>query len=429
MTAEIVVVNAIGVALAADSAVTIGSESKVYTSADKLFLLSNSAPIGIMIYGNSNFVGVPWETIIKAYRAERRRGFATVREYAKDFLAFLTTGPLLPLQKQRQDVHRILQYFFYTFMRAVDRRLQQDMKGAAKKLSTSDIKKILDDVSIASEETVKKRKNIVGLPRNVRSTVRHVFGRDIEKFRNSALQKLPISAAASRRLASTAVEVLVRECFKPGVSGVVVAGFGTREYMPAFVSYRLEGMIEGHPRFYLEHEERVDSDNHSFVRSFAQGDMVHTFMEGIDPDLLQMIEESTRHVFAGAFEAILHEVKSLDPKLAGSLLKKVGKRLSSLLDGLIKQWQDRRREDHWGTVMDVVSVLPKDELAAMAEAMVNLTKFKRRVSAGVETVGGPIDVAVITKGDGFVWVKRKHYFEPSLNPRVISRLTKEIHNG
>ncbi len=38
-----------------------------------------------------------------------------------------------------------------------------------------------------------------------------------------------------------------------------------------------------------------------------------------------------------------------------------------------------------------------------------------------ETVGGPIDVAVITKGDGFVWVKRKHYFSPEYNPRVIAR--------
>jgi hypothetical protein len=32
-----------------------------------------------------------------------------------------------------------------------------------------------------------------------------------------------------------------------------------------------------------------------------------------------------------------------------------------------------------------------------------------------ETVGGPIDVAVISKGDGLIWIKRKHYFSPELN--------------
>ena len=34
----------------------------------------------------------------------------------------------------------------------------------------------------------------------------------------------------------------------------------------------------------------------------------------------------------------------------------------------------------------------------MAESLVNLTSFKRRVTMDAETVGGPIDVAVISKG-------------------------------
>jgi hypothetical protein len=71
-------------------------------------------------------------------------------------------------------------------------------------------------------------------------------------------------------------------------------------------------------------------------------------------------------------------------------------------------------------------VAPKDELGDMAEALVNLTKFRSRVTLERETVGGPIDVAVITKGDGFVWLKRKHYFDPKLNPRIMARFMKEM---
>ena len=51
----------------------------------------------------------------------------------------------------------------------------------------------------------------------------------------------------------------------------------------------------------------------------------------------------------------------------------------------------------------------------MAESLVNLASFKQRVTLDDETVGGPIDVAVISKGDGFIWIKRKHYFKPELN--------------
>lgn len=63
----------------------------------------------------------------------------------------------------------------------------------------------------------------------------------------------------------------------------------------------------------------------------------------------------------------------------------------------------------------MVLAQPKDELADMAEAFVNLTSLRRRVSLDSETVAGPIDVAVISKGDGLIWIKRKHYFEPELN--------------
>jgi hypothetical protein len=51
MTAEVAILNTHGVALAADSAITvsIGSEKKVYNTGNKLFALSKYHPIGIMV--------------------------------------------------------------------------------------------------------------------------------------------------------------------------------------------------------------------------------------------------------------------------------------------------------------------------------------------------------------------------------------------
>ena len=41
-----------------------------------------------------------------------------------------------------------------------------------------------------------------------------------------------------------------------------------------------------------------------------------------------------------------------------------------------------------------------------------------------ETVGGPVDVAVISKGDGFIWINRKHYFKPEFNPHFFDHYYK-----
>jgi len=95
MTAEIAIMNREAIALAADSAVTMvasGGE-KIFTSTNKLFALSKYHPVGIMVYGNATFMGVPWEIIIKMYRtALGKRKFDSLDDYAEDFLNFLT-GP------------------------------------------------------------------------------------------------------------------------------------------------------------------------------------------------------------------------------------------------------------------------------------------------------------------------------------------------
>ena len=60
-------------------------------------------------------------------------------------------------------------------------------------------------------------------------------------------------------------------------------------------------------------------------------------------------------------------------------------------------------------------MMPFSELAEIAELFIRLTQVRRRLSPDSETVGGPIDVAVISKADGFVWIKRKFYFDKELN--------------
>ena len=69
----------------------------------------------------------------------------------------------------------------------------------------------------------------------------------------------------------------------------------------------------------------------------------------------------------------------------------------------------------------VIGNLPFPEMAELAEALVFMESMKERVTTPTESVSGPIDVAIISKGDGFIWIKRKHYFDPKLNPRFFSR--------
>jgi hypothetical protein len=94
----------------------------------------------------------------------------------------------------------------------------------------------------------------------------------------------------------------------------------------------------------------------------------------------------------------------------------------AFLNGLKTDAFEQIRSLSQSAIEDMVEFMPKPEIAKMAEALVNLTSIKRRVSRGMETVGGPIDVALISQAEGFVWIKRKHYFPANLNARYFARV-------
>ena len=79
------------------------------------------------------------------------------------------------------------------------------------------------------------------------------------------------------------------------------------------------------------------------------------------------------------------------------------------------------QENYINKLIDIVAFLSKEDLADMAESLVRITSIKCHVSSYQDSVGGPVDVAVITKGDGFVWLKRKQYFPRKLNPNYFER--------
>lgn len=74
-----------------------------------------------------------------------------------------------------------------------------------------------------------------------------------------------------------------------------------------------------------------------------------------------------------------------------------------------------RTSKHTFQIEKAIKLMPFSELAEVAELLIRLTQVRRRLSPDSETVGEPIDVAVISKADGFVWIKRKHYFDKELN--------------
>jgi hypothetical protein len=84
-------------------------------------------------------------------------------------------------------------------------------------------------------------------------------------------------------------------------------------------------------------------------------------------------------------------------------------------------------EEQTGPAVDIIQqnlqlpvvqdAMPFQDALDLGEFLVDATIKMTRFLPGPPTVGGPIEVAGITKHEGFKWVRRKHYYSASLNPK------------
>ena len=146
--------------------------------------------------------------------------------------------------------------------------------------------------------------------------------------------------------------------------------------------------------------------------------MFKLFLEGIAPEYSHFMFKFLHDILNAKSEKIIDayvpSVKKADEKEKQKSENKV------VLEQFLKEFHSFKRKII-EPFMQVVGSLPKEEMAVLAEALVELTSLRRKMDSNLESVGGPTDVAIISKGDGFIWVKRKHYFDPRLNLDFVKR--------
>jgi hypothetical protein len=244
------------------------------------------------------------------------------------------------------------------------------------------------------------------------------YGDSIAGLIENVFEKLPIkdSIEKLRGLAAfrIAKDYWIDSC------GLVFAGFGTLDVLPCVKSFVAEAVVHDKARFGATPNLSNDMNEGSgaSIMPFAQAEIVYRFIQGIDPEYKQEVRKYLRALLTGEYperliERFKNQLSEEDHRNALAELIKLGRAITDDFDA---EWEKLEGKKYVGPVIDIVADLPKEDLAAMAESLVNLTSFKRRISREAETVGGPIDVAVISKGDGFIWIKRKHYFSRDLNP-------------
>ena len=412
MSAGICIMNKNAIALAADSAVTIGQHLAIHNSANKLFALSKVAPIGVIIYSNAELMGVPMELIIKQYKSElRNKVFPNLSDYVDDFLKFLILKSDLfhfPAN-EKSYVTNVYVDLLNGLNGDYQLSIQRKINEVKRDLTEAELQKIQVETVKATLLFVDQLAVIPNL--ELHDYIKNTYGGEIRQYISAQFPW--IEELLLTDLVEKICFVFNRDFMRNGYVGLAFAGYGENNIFPQMLHLHISGTVNNIIRYTTIENVAITEGQMSAIIPLAQTDVMQTFLFGINDSFINDIgKELPRQIQSG--------VNKIDDSFfAENKKQSVQQELSRITSNVINQIIQKAQQQYLFPITQSVATLPIEELALLAESMINITSLRRKVALdnNIGTVGGPIDVAIISKCDGFIWLKRKHYFDRAYNPQ------------
>jgi len=413
MTAIVGVLNKHAVAIAADSAITTSGPMgrKVLNRGNKIFMLSKYHPVAIMIYNSAAFMGVPWDIIIKLYRKNLgNKSFGHLSEYKKDFIRFLEESNFFSgVETHLSCLHSCAYHLIIEEIGHEAGRLSGGITDATKDNVLKQMKVLIDRYIAALSKC-----NPLSNFSSYSIDQFRVYAKDVFDDLLKSMSSLNPDSDFRTKCEQLVFDFIRTEHPYTLFTGLIFTGYGEDEIYPGLCPVNVSFVIDGILRYYddRQNEVHISEEEHSAIIPFAQTDVMNTILGGIDPMLEKIYITNFRDSIIKYGQIIASKIENTNHELAEAIR-------SLDISPLVKEYvesNNKIRQDYYiMPLVRAISSLEKEDLIDVAESLISLTSLKRRMTFAEESVGGPVDVAVISKGDGFIWIKRKHYFDPKLN--------------
>ena len=414
MSAGICIMNKHAIALAADSAVTIGQHLAIHNSANKLFALSKVAPVGAIIYSNAELMGVPAEIIIKQYKEKHgNQNFPTLAHFVADFFSFLLSNKALFhfAHNEKKLVGNIYQDLLAGLNGDYQRMIQNKISAVQRELTEDELTEIQQNAVSATCDFVNSLPLIPNF--DVTTYIKARYTSDIIAYIKNTFPW--VSDDQTNTLCEAVCSVYNKQFFRNGYIGIAFAGYGENDIFPCMFHIHMSGIINDKMRYVKKEQVEITESTPSSISPLAQTDVMQTFLFGINDSFINDIAKEIPVQIQNSFNGID------DSLFAPGKKSEVQNSLNATTSSVLNQIIQKARQQYLFPITNSIATLPIEELSLLAESMINITSLRRKVAIdnNIGTVGGPVDLAIISKGEGFIWLKRKHYFDPNLNPQYM----------
>lgn len=395
MSVGVCVINRNGIALAADSAGTFtGGNRMFYNSMNKVFSLSSKNAYGAITYGTSTIYNASIEQILKEFGL-----FLDSQEDISDFFDIVTCFENFIVTRNQyykfnnaelEECESLIGFFL--------KEWGNKLKVA---ITSSDVETELDKILNEINNLATGSAKIDNY--DVSEYIKITYSDKFDELISDLVPEINKYSQKKDELWNNICKLfnlsLVPELKHK--TGLFFAGYGKSDAYPKCIGIEIFNVFNGKIK-YRQTVKFEESNNNAKIFPMAQDEVILTFCRGISSSFIDNIPSKT-------VELIQSKIDQLPSEFSDDQKQKIKKHLETVDKEIKSEINTMAQNENVNPIFASVQLIPLTEMAFLAENLVNITSLKRTfaLDGNQQTVGGPTDVAILSKGDGFVWIKKK----------------------
>ena len=396
MTSQLILLNGFGVALASDSAMTLGNK-RTYETAEKVIPLPSPHRLAVLHSGTVDLHGMPYSVLINEWATTLgSTPLRAVALYRQNFLSWLNdnhdwVGPTRVTDDfifQLKDIYQII-------WNRINESIEDDDTEAIK------AEKCL---AIWNQYT----NHYLGLP-----SLSHSGGdwisqayqkveKEISDARNYWFDDIPINLEINQQIDEFTRLFLERGHFDNRAQ-LAFVGFGDKQLLPGYANVEISGILNDSLLYEFTDDQSAQSignRNYFGICPIGQTSSIDLVLKGLDYQLVSAATSAVMETLFPADEGDGHENTPTSEEEKEELSSKI----YSSIHKSFNSWSEK---NYVQSLRGAISALPVASLAAVARSLIEVQSLSQTITGEMGTVGGPIDVATISRENGFQWVRHK----------------------
>ncbi len=416
MTSLVVVMNNRAAAIAADSAMKTTWEGRKRNrmGVRKIFQINDRLPISVMTHRSSDVMNMAWGPIFVAYRKQfGHKSFSSVEECAEHFMSFLDNyqeffTDAVQTRCYLDYVECLFDWVRTNFNEIVRRETEEPSENGPRTMrdvmrQATDL--VYSDVVMTPDD--RERADLPGFDGTFARDLQRKYAEDVQRLIDQIFTEADPDKDTIRRLREMAALAVTKDFFPDFFepSGLVFTGYGDRQITPQMVSYLVGFAVNGKLRRRRSNTKSISTDDPVIIAPFADDRMLHTFLTGMDEDLQDFMTDQIIDLAVCIRDRTISQLPQLNRQQRQQFSQNYSDdEIIDLINEFLARLDSFQYAEHTHPILLAIESLPEADLATTAEMFVRLNAFQHHVGLDLETVGGDIDVALLTN-ESFRWVK------------------------